>query len=570
MYYTGKVWDILLNQPTSQVRSSLLDLNISAKEPCTTMSDQPEDAAAVSTGTGTHQPQDWEPSLSRSSRSRIWHSQETWLIEQRQYKARLEKEGIKGIELFEAMTTRNLEHKLQTKAQNRCPSCWHVTTRSSAVATSCSASTTISLDSPTTSPPKETQKNQSLVVVDHCICDQLEPLVMRTTVRASPSLTTSKSTLTSSTDHHNNLLPNNVKLLILMHQKEWMCGGNSAKLLLQLLPDHCELFLFGRLGEVDRLFRRMVTMVKKTKNDGNINSCNKYSDGIENSDPMSHTMILWPSPEACSVTDFLQQHQQHHNNHQQKQQQQQQQQQKRRSPNNNKNNSQMDCSTSPAVDDYNNSRTRHESSSTNTIDQEEILKVVVLDGTYTQARNMRKSLRKRIKKGQVPLATRSSSTSHEDENEKKSRIHQITRMPQDVMIRPVTDSIFHRAQKNYGQAHQQRSSKSSSISSSSTTSSSTTMTKPRRNEIIRSDDDSCVSQIGVNDHSSPSSSTPLPLPPDDQSDIPSSMTEVARRVSTAEACGMLLVELGADVSVQERILDAIKINNQSLATARAR
>ena len=553
------------------------------------LSDKPEDPAAMPTGMRIHQ----DPSLSRSSRSRIWHSQEAWLTEQRQYKARLEKEGIKGIELFEAMTTRNLQHKLQTKAQNRCPNCWHVTTTNSAATTSCSAST-LPLDGPTTSPPKETQKNQSLVVVDHCICDQLEPLVMRKSVPASPSLTTPTSTPTSTlTHHHDNLLPNNVKLLILMHQKEWMCGGNSAKLLLQLLPDHCELFLFGQLGEVDRLFRRMVTMKKKTttnnnnkkktngcethdnddEDDGaiNCNSCKNDSDGIENSDPMSHTMILWPSPEACSVTDFLHQH--HQLEKQQQQQQQHQQQQKRRSLNNNKNSSQIDCSTSPAVDDNNSSRIRHKSSPTNNIGQEEILKVVVLDGTYTQARNMRKSLRKRIRKGQVPLATSSSSSSstsssYEDLNEKKSSIYQITRMPQDVMIRPVTDSIFHRAQKNYGQAHQQRSSISSSKSSS--TSPSTTMTKSSRNKIVRSDDDFRGIQIGVNDHSSPSSPPPPPSSPDDESDKPSSMTEVARRVSTAEACGMLLVELGADVSVQERILDAIKINNQSLATARAR
>jgi DTW domain-containing protein YfiP len=379
-------------------------------------------------------------------------------MEQRQYKAQLLEEGKEGIDLFEAMISRNLQHKVASKSHHRCPHCWHPT---------------ISKEIATSSKTMENSEQPSCQVSRQCICRQLEPLLMR------KSETTMK-------------IPSNVDLLILMNQKEYMSGGNSAKLLLQLLPDHCELFVFGKIAEVDRLFHRMVT--------------NENDDNDEDDDPMRNTMILWPSPEACSVSEFLH----------------------RRSKN------------GGSVESNN-----HDSSSLRTgssASQNQRLKVVVLDGTYTQARNMRKSLRKRIQKGQVPSVASSSGgrvckNANEASFPTTTTKKITTRMPQDVMVRPETESIFHRAQKNYGHAHQQRAKSSTKI----------------KDRDIKPTYDSLSSSMAIETISSP--------------DIVPSPT---RRVSTAEACGMLLVELGADISVRERIIEAVKINNQSLASARGR
>jgi DTW domain-containing protein YfiP len=210
-----------------------------------------------------------------------WERQGEWLTKLRTHKESLQQQGVRGWDLLEAMATLSLNHKIQLVQDTRCPRCWHDPL--------------------------------------HCICSQL---MMKPT-----------TTLT------------NLHLCILMHHKEYLGAGNSAKLLLQLLPQHTTLYLFGKQGDVDRLQQ----------------------------DIAHHpSFLLWPSETATSVAEYK--------------------------------------------------TTLKESHSTTVY-------AVVLDGTYTQARNMYKSLRKRW-----------SSANH---------------LPPTVAVNPTMASVFHRAQKNYGQAQLQ-------------------------------------------------------------------------------------------------------------------
>jgi DTW domain-containing protein YfiP len=72
-----------------------------------------------------------------------------------------------------------------------------------------------------------------------------------------------------------------VKILILMHYKEYYNAGNDAKLLLQILPHtQCELFIFG-IAEDWTKFQNELTK-----------------------DPV-HTMLLWPCDESLTVNEYL-------------------------------------------------------------------------------------------------------------------------------------------------------------------------------------------------------------------------------------------------------------------------
>lgn len=73
----------------------------------------------------------------------------------------------------------------------------------------------------------------------------------------------------------------NVKLLVLMHHKEYLKSGDDAKLLLAMLPsERAELFVFGRRGDLARLYSELSV------------------DG-------AHTLILWPGDGAHTVDDFV-------------------------------------------------------------------------------------------------------------------------------------------------------------------------------------------------------------------------------------------------------------------------
>eukprot|EP00956_Cyclotella_meneghiniana_P001587 scaffold1793_cov19-Cyclotella_meneghiniana.AAC.2 len=109
-------------------------------------------------------------------------------------------------------------------------------------------------------------------------------------------------------------------------------------------------------------------------------------------------------------------------------------------------------------------------------DQKQILRIVALDGTYKNAKNMHKTIRRRL-----------------DEEDHM--------MPACIALHPKSVSQFHRAKKNYGAAIQD---------------------SLKENE---------------------------------------KLNEKAMRVSTAEACALLLTELGAKESVQEKIIQALLVNN---------
>jgi len=321
----------------------------------------------------------------------------------RTYRDDLIAQGSHGWDLMEAMTTLNLEHKISvfqsqqqhqqhnnsssisnsSSTSSRCPHCWHNS--------------------------------------NSCICCDL------------PKLSHLERLMLTMEDHNDGY---RVKFLIVMHSKEYLSAGNSAKLILSLLPNHSELFLFGKRGEMDRLLS-ITTDTETDWNDGTGSSCS------------TRTMILWPDKNARSVHEFCQ-----------------------------------DAIGGKSI------------SSTATTTSR-ILQVIVLDGTYSQARNMLHSLRKRWKEKDKPL-------------------------PKIVQLRPTTNSVFHRAQKNYGKAHRQQQ---------------------------QQEDNDC----NEDNTATTNNSRKQPL---------------AMRISTAEACGVLLMELGMPQEIQDCIVQAVVVNNKALNYAR--
>ena len=71
----------------------------------------------------------------------------------------------------------------------------------------------------------------------------------------------------------------NVRILILMHQKEYLSAGDDAKLLLAMLPERTDLFVFGRSGDLDRLEAELAI------------------------DP-AHNLILWPCDQSISTDEY--------------------------------------------------------------------------------------------------------------------------------------------------------------------------------------------------------------------------------------------------------------------------
>jgi hypothetical protein len=70
-----------------------------------------------------------------------------------------------------------------------------------------------------------------------------------------------------------------VRVLVLMHHKEYLSAGDDAKLLLAMMPQQSELFVFGRAGDVQRLEAEMAV------------------------DP-AHTLLLWPGEHSSSVDEY--------------------------------------------------------------------------------------------------------------------------------------------------------------------------------------------------------------------------------------------------------------------------
>ena len=224
-------------------------------------------------------------------------------------------------------------------------------------------------------------------------------------------------------------LPNNVKILLLLHHKEYLNAGNSAKSLIALLPkENIELYVYGREGDFDRCIDEM--MIEQGR----------------------HTAILWPGENAISLAEFT----------------------RSSCRPTQSNNSMMTKSVGSDNDTVEN--TYHADTQ-----QAQLLRIVALDGTYKNAKNMHKTIRRRL-----------------DEEEHT--------MPACIALHPKSVSQFHRAKKNYGTA--------------------------------------IHDNLKVNDR----------------------LDERALRVSTAEACAMLLMELGAKEIVQEKIMKALLVNNCDRAT----
>ena len=108
------------------------------------------------------------------------------LNERKAHSQHLQELGFSKLEIFEKMVSDGVMAK-EAACANRCPTCWH-------------------------------DKGQ------RCICAHIPP--------------------------HNLSLRLNVKVLVLMHHKEYLSAGDDAKLLLAALPEsQSDLFVFGRSGD---------------------------------------------------------------------------------------------------------------------------------------------------------------------------------------------------------------------------------------------------------------------------------------------------------------------------------
>jgi DTW domain-containing protein YfiP len=256
----------------------------------------------------------------------------------------LQSDGTVGRSLFEKMATLNINYRINEERQHRCPVCWYCNVR--------------------------------------CVCDLMPPNIVRED------------------------LPN-VKILLLMHHKEYLNAGNSAKNLLALLPEqNIELYLYGKEGDFDSCLDEMMI------------------------DQGRRTAILWPCEKAISVEEFI-----------------------------------SGCLPIQSK----NPKMMESGRSDNDEVTDNMLRIVALDGTYKNAKNMHKTIRRRL---------------NEDDQT----------MPACIALHPKSVSQFHRAIKNYGKANER-------------------------------------------------------------------VDERALRVSTAEACALLMMELGAEESVQEKIIKALLVNN---------
>ncbi len=217
----------------------------------------------------------------------------------------------------------------------------------------------------------------------------------------------------------------NVKILLLLHHKEYLNAGNSAKSLIALLPkESIELYVFGKEGDFDRCIDEMMI------------------------DRGRQTAILWPGENAITVEEFVRSSSL-----------------QTQSTNTETINSVVSDNTAVGSNYYEAGK-----------EEQQILRIVALDGTYKNAKNMHKTIRRRL-----------------DEEDHT--------MPACIALHPKSVSQFHRAKKNYGAA--------------------------------------IHDNLKTNER----------------------LNEKALRVSTAEACALLLTELGAKESVQEKIIQALLVNN---------
>ena len=269
-------------------------------------------------------------------------------------------QGLNGIELFEYIASRTVRLKEETR-QNRCPNCWH-----------------------------------DLKLM--CICSHLPSILDDVTTivqqeRMTPPSSTSTSTHTTEQveddDRHEkqsrrtSILP--IKVLLMMHYKEYMSAGNDAKLLLKMLPkDNIQLYIFGKYGDWEKFEKECQI------------------------DPQ-HTLTLWPNEDSITVDEFISNHIPEN------------------SPwkdyYNSKNNDKKNATSKDINDNF--TGLLHSLSKQQQQQPLPTIRVIVLDGVYSHARTMFRTLSKRLQPQHVP-------------------VH--------VALHPETVSIYHRAQNSYAQS----------------------------------------------------------------------------------------------------------------------
>jgi hypothetical protein len=157
-----------------------------------------------------------------------------------------------------------------------------------------------------------------------------------------------------------------------MHYKEYLSAGDDAKLLLAMLPPtNVKLYIFGQSGDW-QAFEEEVSL-----------------------DPM-HTLTLWPGEGALTIDQYLSE-----------------------LPNN------SPWRRTSTSGDSSIKFTRNNGDAS----EQPILRVVVLDGVYSHARTMFKTMRQRLSNHNL--------------------------FPKFVALHPDSLSVYHRAQKNYGNASAQ-------------------------------------------------------------------------------------------------------------------
>lgn len=244
----------------------------------------------------------------------------------RSFSNSIKEQGYEGVDLFEKIATRTVEIK-ETQRTNRCRRCWHDR-------------------------------------VTRCICSFIPPLAKESVK-----------------------LP--IKVIVLMHYKEYFSAGNDAKLMLALLPgerQRSQLFVFGRKGDWEK-FQTECSL-----------------------DP-DHTLLLWPAENSLTVDGFILKLPEDSPWRQQV------------------GRTRQDDGADVGADvDANckkkSSETESDPDHTNDLPT---LRVIVLDGVYSQARSMFKTIKRRFAVDCVPV-------------------------PPHIALHPKTLSVYHRAQKNYAQS----------------------------------------------------------------------------------------------------------------------
>lgn len=159
-----------------------------------------------------------------------------------------------------------------------------------------------------------------------------------------------------------------IKVIILMHYKEYLSAGNDAKLLLAMMPKHLsELFVFGKEGEWEKFEAECAI------------------------DP-EHTIMLWPADDALTIDGFKKER----------------------------------LSIESPWNSCNQHKNTEAEEDKNFFSRLPILRVIVLDGVYSQSRSMFRSIKRRF-----PLSTP---------------------VPPYVALHPKTLSVYHRAQNGYSKS----------------------------------------------------------------------------------------------------------------------